>query len=298
MNNLSAKEKRKHGSVSIPYSFYECRVPDLFPFVPLHWHNEFELNYMVSGRSEFTYGEDKFIAKAGDIIVVPPNRLHALYPYENDTQVYNTLVFQEELLGIGKEERCGISCIEPLINGNHRIMMPVAKGHGAYEEIRECVEQIFICVRDNTPVADLHMKSELLRFLWLLEKAGCIRTVKNQDEKQTEGIREVLEFINLSFRENITVERLAQMAHLSKSYFMYRFKKTVGVSAIEYMIQLRIRLACEMLRNSASSSLEIAFACGFRNLSNFNRQFKKYVGCTPKQYRETRYFDPVDMEEI
>lgn len=288
MNNLSSKEKRKHGSVRIPYDYFECKVPDWFPLVPLHWHNEFELNYIVSGRSEFTCGEDKFIADAGDIIVVPPNMLHALYPYENDVQVYNTLVFRGELLGIGKEERCGISCIEPIINGNRKIMMPISKEHEAYEKIKECVEQIFVCVKDNTPIADLQMKSELLRFLWLLEKTDCIRTVKNADERQVESIREVLVYINLNYRESISIDRLSQMAHLSKSYFMYRFKKTVGVSAMEYIIQLRIKLACEMLRNSRDPALEIAFACGFQNLSNFNRQFKKYVGCTPKQYRGMR----------
>ncbi len=285
MNNISSREKRKHGSVQIPYDFFECRVPDRFPLVPPHWHNEFELNYIVNGRSEFTCGEDKFIADTGDIIMIPPNMLHSLYPYEDDLQVYNTLVFREELLGIGKEERCGISFMEPIINGNRRIIVPVSGNHRAYGEIKKCVEQIFICVKDNSPTADLQMKSELLRFLWLLEKTGCIVTVKNQDERQPENIREVLVYINQNYRENISIEHLARMAHLSKSYFMYRFKKMVGVSAIEYIIQLRIKLACEMLRNSTAPSLEIAFACGFQNLSNFNRQFKKYVGYTPKQYR-------------
>lgn len=285
MNNLSSREKRKHGSVRIPYDFYECRVPEGFPMVPLHWHNEFELNYIVSGRSEFICGEDKFTADTGDIIVIPPNMLHALYPYEHETQVYDTLVFREELFGIGKEERCGISCMEPIISGNHRIHMPITRNHEGYEVIRECVEQIFMCARANTPIADLRMKSELLRFLWLLEEKGCIETVRNQDERQTENIRDVLEYINLNYKENICVDHLAEMAHLSKSYFMYRFKKIVGVSAMEYIIQLRIKHACDMLRNSTVPSLEVAFACGFQNLSNFNRQFKKHVGYTPKEYR-------------
>lgn len=67
---------------------------------------------------------------------------------------------------------------------------------------------------------------------------------------------------------------------------MYRFKQVVGISAMEYVIQLRIKSACDMLRSSGCTSVEIAFACGFQNLSNFNRQFKKCVGCTPRQYRQ------------
>lgn len=285
MNNLYSKEKRKHGSVRIPYDFFACSVPDQFPLVPLHWHNEFELYHIVNGSSEFTCGKDKFTADAGDIILVPPNMLHALYPFEDNRQIYNALVFREELLGIGKEERCGISCIEPIINGNRKIIVPISSNHRAYEEIKNCVEQIFLCAKDNTPLADLQMKSELLRFLWLLEKSDCIVTVKDQDVRQGENIREVLFYIGQHYTENLSITHLAKMAHLSKSYFMYRFKRIVGISAMEYIIQLRIKLACEMLRNSAAPSLEVALACGFQNLSNFNRQFKKYVGDTPKHYR-------------
>lgn len=61
-----------------------------------------------------------------------------------------------------------------------------------------------------------------------------------------ENIREALVFINLNYREAISIEQLAQMAHLSRSYFMYCFKKMVGISAMEYIIQLRIKLACEI----------------------------------------------------
>ena len=105
MNSPSSKEKRKHGSARIPYDFFECRIPDGFHLVPLHWHNEFELNYIIRGKSEFVCGEDKFIAETGDIIMIPPNMLHALYPYGDGKQVHDTLVFKEEMFGIGKGER-------------------------------------------------------------------------------------------------------------------------------------------------------------------------------------------------
>ena len=280
------RETKQHGQPDFPLQYYLDDTRDFYNNqVDWHWHNEFELYHIVNGSSEFTCGKDKFTADAGDIILVPPNMLHALYPFEDNRQIYNALVFREELLGIGKEERCGISCIEPIINGNRKIIVPISSSHRAYEEIKNCVEQIFLCAKDNTPLADLRMKSELLRFLWLLEKSDCIVTVKDQDVRQGENIREVLFYISQHYTENLSITHLAKMAHLSKSYFMYRFKKIVGISAMEYIIQLRIKLACEMLRNSAAPSLEVALACGFQNLSNFNRQFKKYVGDTPKHYR-------------
>ncbi len=285
MGNISSREKRQHGSVSVPYAYYECRIPDYFPLVPLHWHNEFELNCIFSGKSELVYGKDRMVTDAGDIVLITPNRLHAIYPHGDSCQVYDTLVFRGEMLGAGKEERGWVSCIEPLINGTREVTVPITKGHGLYGEIRECVEGIFACRKKNTPVADLSMKSGLLRLVCLLEESGGIRVVKEQEDRSMEHVRDALVFINQNFREDICVEQLADMVHLSRSYFMHCFKQATGVSAVEYTIQLRIKNACEMLRNSGRTSVEVAFACGFQNLSNFNRQFKKCVGCTPGQYR-------------
>lgn len=288
MRNTASKEKKQHGSARVPYSYYECRVPEAFPMVPLHWHNEFELNYVVSGKGELVYHDKRIVTGAGDIIVIPPNVPHAIYPYQDFVQVYDTLVFKEMLLGIDKQERCSIAYIEPIVNGSHRIIAPVSAGHCAYGSMKQCVEQIFVCVRRNQPIADLYMKSELLRFFALLEENDCVIAVKNRDDWKAEGIRRALVFINENYREEISVEQLADIANLSRSYFMYRFKQTVGVSAMEYVIQLRIKNACELLRNSSCSSIEVAFACGFQNMSNFNRQFKKCVGCTPGEFRRER----------
>lgn len=286
MGSTSSKEKKQHGSVRIPYSYYESRIPEFFPMVPLHWHNEFEINYVISGKSEFVYGNERFVTDTGDIVILPPNMLHAIYPYGDAGQIYDTLVFRGEMFGVNKEERGWVSHIEPIINGSRGIIAPITKKHCFYGEIRKSVEYIFRCSKENGSMADLYMKSELLRLLCILEERGCIRTIRNREDKSMESIRSVLMFINRNFSENISVEQLAGMVHLSKSYFMYLFKQVVGVSAIGYMIQLRIREACERLRNSDCTSAEIAFACGFQNLSNFNRQFKKYVGFTPGQYRQ------------
>ena len=54
-------EKRQHSTVLVPYTYYECSIPDYFPFVPLHWHGELELNYVISGSAEFICGDERFI---------------------------------------------------------------------------------------------------------------------------------------------------------------------------------------------------------------------------------------------
>ena len=55
----NAHEKRRHSSYLVPYSYYESRIPDYFPFVPLHWHREWELNYVTDGEGIMSTGSPR-----------------------------------------------------------------------------------------------------------------------------------------------------------------------------------------------------------------------------------------------
>ena len=71
----------------------------------------------------------------------------------------------------------------------------------------------------------------------------------------------------------------------SSSLFISISRRETGVGAMEYIAQLRLKLARELLRDTDKSVADIAFECGYHNLSNFNRQFRSAGGCSPKEYR-------------
>lgn len=283
---MSSEEKRRHSSQLVPFSYYKCLIPDYFTSVPLHWHSEFEINFIISGCAEFICGDNKFITGEGDIIIVPPNMLHAIYPYENRRQLYDTIVFNAEMLGTSENDRSAAECIKPLANGSSEINALITKEHIYYGELKTTVENVFSCAKGNTPRLDMLMKSELLRFFWLLWESGDISRTAENTVSRSEAIRPAIEYMNENFSENITVEQLAATVNLSKSYFMCRFKEAAGVGAIEYLSQIRIKKACEILSETNKTVSETACECGFGNLSNFNRQFRNIVGCTPKEYRK------------
>lgn len=284
--NRSAEEKRRHSSAIKPFSYYKCMIPDYFAQVPLHWHGEFEMSYILSGCGEFICGDERFITNEGDIIIVPPNMLHAIYPHSEYSQRYDTIVFSPALLGGSEDDRCAAECIRPLVNGNFGINCRISSSHQYYSEIKTTVENIFSCAKGDTPQLDMLLRSELLRLFWLLGNSGDIYRRQQADASRSELLRPVLQFISDNFREELSIEQLAAMAHLSKSYFMGVFKRSAGVSAVEYINQLRIKEACEMLRSSEKTIAETAYECGFRNLSNFNKQFRRIVGCAPNEYRK------------
>lgn len=279
------EEKKQHSTAFIPYSHYECRLPEYFINVPMHWHNEFELNYILQGRGEFICDNNRFTAGEGDVLLLPPNMLHAAYPDGNSKLVYYALVFHPVLLGANSSDRCTTECIRPIINGSMKINVRIPSDAKNYPEIKESVSRIFSYAQDNSSRMDLLLKSELLRFFWLLETDEEIICQKDTGVSYSEIVRPALDFMVKNFREDISVEQLASLAHLSKSYFMSCFKKAVGIGAIEHLTQLRISAACEALSSTEKRIADIAFSCGYNNLSNFNRQFKEIMGCSPHEYR-------------
>ncbi|MGN0692082.1 MAG: helix-turn-helix domain-containing protein [Oscillospiraceae bacterium] len=286
MNSKSySEEKRQHSSWLVPYSYYKCLIPDFFAGVPMHWHGEFEINYILEGSAEFICSDEHFISNKGDIIIIPPNMLHSISVHGDSRQLYDTIVFSGDMLGADSSDRCAAECIRPIVTGEYGVKVHITPDHDYYGELKTSAENIFSCAKGNTPRLDMLMKSELLRFFWLLEDHGDIFPADKREQSLGELLRPAFEYIGENFHENITVEQLARTVHMSRSYFMDRFKAAAGVGAVGYVNQLRIKCACELLISTDMTSAQIAFECGFRNLSNFNRQFRRITGCTPKEYR-------------
>ncbi len=289
MLSRETQEKRQHSTTLIPYSHYECRIPEYFMNVPMHWHSEIEINRILRGKGIFICGDEKFIAREGDIIIIPPNMLHAAYPYENSELIYHALVFHPIMLGSNSNDRCTTECIRPVMNGSMKIKLPLCSDLNNYEALKSTVDQIFFCAQNNLPQYDLLLKSELLRLFYLLESNENALSREDNEVSYSEIIRPALEYMMSNYQENISIDQLANLIPLSKSYFMGCFKKAVGVGAIEHLTQLRINAACGELSDTDKRISEISYDCGYSNLSNFNRQFKKFVGCSPKEYRSRNH---------
>lgn len=278
------EEGRLHSTAFDPYSFYECRLPAWFKDVPMHWHSEFELDYLVRGAGEFTCGGQRIQAAEGDVLLLPPNMLHACRPIGQEELRFYALVFSPALVGANQQDRCAAESLRPLAAGSRRAGPHIGPGAGHYREIRACAKEVFACVLGDLPHAGLLLKSALLRLFWLVETDEAL--CREDCAPQPESIRPALEYMLGHYQEAVTVGQLAQLCHMSKSYFMGSFKKAVGQGAIEYLLHLRVNAACEALARTGKKVSEIAFSCGYGNLSNFNRQFRQVMGCSPAQYRK------------
>ncbi|AJY77332.1 response regulator transcription factor [Paenibacillus beijingensis] len=105
-------------------------------------------------------------------------------------------------------------------------------------------------------------------------------------------ITKALDYIAAHYTENLSLQSVADIVHLSKSYFSLYFKKLTGRNFIDYLIELRIREAKRLLAQNESRIYDIAKAAGFKDVKYFSKVFKKMTGLTPLEYREKHQAAP------
>jgi AraC-like DNA-binding protein len=99
-------------------------------------------------------------------------------------------------------------------------------------------------------------------------------------------VQKVKEYIDSHYREEIRLQTLASLVSMTSTAFSRFFKLRTNKSISEYIIDIRLGHAARLLADSTMAVVEICYHCGFNNISNFNRIFKKRKGCTPTEFRE------------
>jgi AraC-like DNA-binding protein len=97
----------------------------------------------------------------------------------------------------------------------------------------------------------------------------------------------VISFIERKYTKSITIDMLSTMSCMSKRNFIRVFKHNYGTTPIDYIMKLRFKKACELLKISSNTISHIALECGFEDSNYFSRQFKKYIGYTPTKWRRS-----------
>lgn len=278
------QEKKQHGSKLFPFNIYPCTIPLDFPSVSLHWHKEMELIYVKKGRGEIQLETGLFQGKAGDIFVVPPGTLHALYKTKGSSMEYENIIFEVDFLGAGAADLCAGEFLVPLAAGKLLPPICVQEQEEGYDVLKQCLSQMEDLCETRERGYELGVKAAVLQLLFLLiRKHPSVKEVSSPDREQ---LKMVLHKIEKNIDENLTVGEMAKFCGWSDSHFMRWFKKMTGLSLIAYVNERRLAVAAEALKKTDDKILNISQDAGFTNLSNFNRQFRKRYGVTPKEYRE------------
>ena len=235
-----------------------------------HTHSHTELFFIVSGKGQFLIEDRIFPVDVNNLVIINPNVSHT-------EDSLNAQPLEYIVLGI---EGIELATSE---NSNGRFCI---LDHYESAEISSCLRNILREMElKNTGYEDIcqaYMEILIIRLMRNTSLAVPADPQVNLGNRQCAAVRR---YIDLHFKEALTLEQLAEDAHMSKYYLSHSFKREYGVSPINYMISRRVEESKYLLAETDLSMSQIAQLLGFSSLSYFSQVFRRTQGTSPMEYR-------------
>lgn len=281
------KENAKHGEQMFPLKKYITTLDDFHPPVIAHWHDEAEFTLVTEGCGTYQVQLNSYEVKAGDLLFIPPATLHSITAPAGGYMRTETYVFHMHFLGMHTADVCAVRYLTPI--SSQKLIPPVlfCAEHPLYSRIRGIFLDLNNVYAAKENGYELLLKADFLTLIALLLPYCTEASAQTGlHSEHTAKLKGVLEYIDQHYTEELSIAQLAELCYFSEYHFMRFFKKYIGMSCLDYIKNLRLEKAAELLEQGTLSTLEISLSAGFHNLSYFHREFKKKYGMTPKKFSE------------
>lgn len=231
----------------------------------MHYHSTYEIYYLDAGRREY-FVEDKFFSvNAGDFVLIPKQKIHRT---GGAYGVRTLITFSDEFLFktfTNDAVKDMLECFKSTL---------ISPDESKTTMFRNIIGRLF----------DSKNSTEFSLYLGqlLVELSKC-EAKTNYDSQ----ISEIISFINANFSEIHSIEQIAENFYISKYYLCHLFKKSLGITVIEYLNRIKIKNACSLLQSTKMDFTKISHNCGFNSSSYFSKVFKDIMGMSPSEYKHS-----------
>ena len=236
-----------------------------------HTHNPMELLFILGGKGPFLIGDQLHPVDINNLVIINPNWVH--------TEVsLNAQPLEYIVLGID-----GIVLAnDNATNGQFNIL-----DHFESVEVSGCLRNILREMEQkNTGYEDVCQAYMEILIICLMRSISLAVPSEPQTISANRQCASVRRYIDLHFKESLTLEQLVEEGHMNKFYLSHAFKREYGVSPINYMISRRIEESKYLLAETDLSMSQIAQLLGFSSLSYFSQVFRMTQGSSPMEYRQ------------
>lgn len=252
----------------------------------MHFHNLMEIGVCRFGTGVLKLEEKTLPYRTGMISVIPPNYPHITmseggsesyweYLFVDPERVVQAMypddmLFQQNLLEkINRKAYLGRETEVPVLSS--LVHMILAETRRKDELYKESIRGLTLSLLIN--IARIYKDS----------------TVMPENIRQKNGfeqVRPAIEYIRDHYNTPMKIAKLASECHMSESHFRRVFEENISMTPVEYLNQIRVRKACDLIRKTGSSMEEICVKVGFTTTSTFNRNFKRITGSSPYQWKK------------
>jgi len=249
----------------------------------LHQHEEIQLSYINEGEGTLIVGDTVNYYKKGDILVIGSHLPHV---FKSDIEATPkshmlSLFFTKTSFGTGffdLEELKDLNSFFKRSTHGFKISTKATHLHELFLKLEDASKlQRFIILLKLLKKASKAKYKSLSSFIYE-KKYNAIEGKRMQD---------VFEYTMKHYDKDISLETIASVASMTKNAFCKYFKKRTNKTYFRFLSELRIEYACKLMESPNDLSIsEIAYKAGFKNISNFNRQFKTIKSMTPSNYKK------------
>lgn len=283
----------------VEFRYYS--VDDEFPVLPLvgsrwdskeaavdiknnkpHFHNLMEIGYCHHGKGKMLINNCEYEYGSGTFTIIPKFLLHDTISDIGEKNYWEYLFIDaEEFMG-----KCflqnfkGENILEDVDNNY------ICSNKDDMPDLAGTIEAIIDEFRDREQFYKERANALIISLFLIYARRFKPQTINDDVLKNRRAIVTVLEYINNRYGDNITVASLAKRCSMSEPYFRKMFKSVVGKTPLEHINMVRIQKACNLLLSDEETIINVALRCGYSSVSTFNRNFIRYVGCTPSEYRQ------------
>ncbi|MGV3756070.1 MAG: helix-turn-helix domain-containing protein [Verrucomicrobiota bacterium] len=257
----------------------------------LNWHEHLEMILPVTGSGRFRLGEQVMDFSPGDLLLVDNQKMHGMQDLSGDHQSL-VIFFMPELIYRMGSFQCDAAFLSPFFERADSAL-PVLRGNDpAAESVHASIVELVKTYQSIGAAQDKQVacKLHLLQILHGLRKhfqvQGTVSPGYAQQRQRVQRLKRLFDFLNQHFAQKLKVAEAASMVGMSETRFKDFFKRTTGSTFAQYVIQLRLSRATQLLRDTELSVAEIALQTGFCDQSHFDNRFKDSFEVSPKEYRQ------------
>lgn len=275
-------EVNERGTENFPIEYYHLDENHPKYIMQHHWHKEIEIIRVLHGKLKITLNDAEILMTKEDIVFVNSEIVHGAEPFDC---VYECLVFDPEKVILHSTH--GKMLASGLINHTLFLFHRIKSDNKA---LYTSVTSLFESFSDNDQLLSISHFYSLFSVICSEKLFTDNNTYGNfLKDKNIIKLKRAIEYMRSNYSSKLSLETLADAVDVSPKYFCVFFKDLTGMTAFEYLNNYRIEKASRMLVSTDIPVTEIAYCCGFNDLSYFIKTFKKCKGVTPKHFRNREF---------
>ncbi len=254
------------------------------------WHEQMECKLILSGKAEISCGSNVFLAEEGDVVIINACELHSIVPV-GETEVCYHVVMLSPLPLYG--EMPG-QLLAPYLDGALRFQNHVRGDSRCQSLFLSLMEEMEGQAAGYSLAAVGYFSLLFTELIRRYTEPGSRSSSPDTLSRYAEKLEPAFVCISGRYREELTLQQLADICGISLYHFSRIFKQVTGQSVIAYLNDYRMSKAEMLIRSTAITISEISAAVGYTDNSYFTRAFRKRYGLAPSEYR--RHI--INQEEI